>query len=298
MNRKILLSTAAGLVAGVLAAGPALAEVTVLATIDKTKTVNVFESLTILKFIEISVDATFTLNGVAEADAIMNVVNEDNDVIGLDVPEDPDDPTGFVDTELTGFALLISGLNDGTGVMGFNQSVGNMVNQGNAVSVAAIANDRFAVIDAQAEADQVNRNNTVDDQQLIGDVDLADPDLAAALLGLANKVALILDSINRNNGIVDMNQDAGNMNNQNNADAIGIAFGGVLALSEAALGQVNSGNRVTETETIKSGLIKDSINTNNGIVKVNQATGNMNNQANNVSFAALTASATISTPTF
>jgi len=298
MNRTYLLSTAAAtLLAAGLFAGPAQADVTVLATIDKTKSVTVYESITIRKFVDIFVNADFTLQGVAEADAIKNVLTTGNFVFGVDVP--PFDIV--VDTQLTGTAQLISSLNGGTGVTGFNQTVGNMVNQGNVVSVAAIANDPFAFIDAQAEADEVNTGNYVEDRQLIdtvdgNPVDLSDPNLPATIL--PNKVALILDSINSNNGIMDVNQDAGNMNIQNNADAIGIALGGVLALSEAALGQVNRGNTVIEVETVKSGRIQDSINTNAGIVKVNQATGNMNNQANNVAFAALTVSATIGTPGF
>jgi hypothetical protein len=292
----LLFSTAAaGILAAGLAAGPASADVTVTATIDKTKTVDVLEYIFKVKYVYIDVLAEFTLEGAAEAEAITNIINAYNTVDGQDVDLTDD----RIDYLLQGHARIGDSVSGGSGVAGINQSVGNMANQGNVVSVAAIANDPFAFVDAQAETDQKNFNNTVVDQ---GGVTLppnprpdpADPNAVAAFD--PRKTAYILNSINTNAGIVDLNQDAGNMNNQTNADAIAIAFGGVLALSEAALGQENTGNTINEIETVKIGRIQDSINNNTGIVKVNQATGNMNNQANNVAFAALTTTAAIGTP--
>jgi hypothetical protein len=273
--------------AAALFAGPAQADVTVLANITKTKVVVVFETITIRKFVEIFVEADYVLNGVAEADAIKNVTNFDNVVTGQPLVVD-DDPAND-DYGLYAHARIGFSINGGSGVTGVNQSVGNMYNQGNVVVVAAIADDPFAFVDAQAEADERNFNNTVTDIEALDPVDGG---------GFApRKTALILESINTNTGIVDVNQDAGNMNNQNNADAIAVALGGVLALSEAALGQENTGNTVNEVQTVRTGRIAGSINGNAGIVKVNQATGNMNNQANNVAISALTASAAITTPT-
>jgi hypothetical protein len=296
MNRKLLFSTAAaGLMAAGLAAGPASADVTVTATIDKTKTVDVLEYIFKFKYVYIDVVAGFTLEGAAEAEAITNIINAYNSVDGQDV-----DLTDLrTDYLLQGHARIGDSVSGGSGVAGINQSTGNMANQGNIVSVAAIANEPGAFVDAQAETDQKNFNNTVVDR---GGVTLppnprpdpSDPNAVAAFD--PRRTAYILNSINANAGIVDLNQDAGNMNNQTNADAIAIAFGGTLALSEAALGQVNTGNTINEVETVKIGRIEDSINNNTGIVKVNQATGNMNNQANNVAFAALTTTAAIGTP--
>ena len=60
----------------------------------------------------------------------------------------------------------------------------------------------------------------------------------------------------------------------------GVGFGAVVALSEGALGQENALNTVIEAGVIKLASITDSINGNFGVVHVNQATGNMANQAN------------------
>jgi hypothetical protein len=310
MNRTILLSSVVAtlLVAGSYA-GPALADVTVLATITKTKTVTVRETISIAKVAVVFVSDVFPLlGGVAEADAIKNVVTTGNVVIGVDVP--PPGTNGELDTMLTAYATVQGSLNGGTGVTGFNQTTGNMVNQGNVVSVAAIADSPLAFINAQAMADEVNTNNEVINDGQIEILDANAPggkrpavnaDLANPLLPtliFVQRAARIIDSINLNTGIVDVNQDAGNMNIQNNADAIGIALGGVMALAEADLGQVNSGNIVTEKETVKASLLFNSVNDNTGIVKINQSAGNMNNQANNVAFAVLSVTATIGAPAF
>jgi hypothetical protein len=79
---------------------------------------------------------------------------------------------------------------------------------------------------------------------------------------------------------------------------VGPGEGGV-ALSEADLGQVNRLNQARESDSVasstidplfginKTATIRGSITGNTGIVGVNQASGNMANQANGVSAAAL-----------
>jgi hypothetical protein len=265
--KKLLLSTAAVATLLTVALSPmsAFADVFVTASITKTKVVTVVETINIDKFVYVFVNAAYTLAGAAEADAIMNVTNSDNHITGQHV--------GLVDTvddyRLYSDANITGSVNGGTGVAGINQDAGNMVNQGNVVSVAAIADEPDAFIDAQAETDQKNTFNTLVDSEGL------DPNGGGGFA--PRKTATISGSINTNAGIVDLNQNAGNANNQSNADAIGIALGGVLALSEAALGQVNAHNDVDEVQTVRRGLIENSIAGNTGIVKVNQATGNFNN---------------------
>jgi len=101
--------------------------------------------------------------------------------------------------------LLINAVNNNQGIVGVNQSVGNMNNQGNAVAIAAglLRDTVGGVVIALAEADlgQVNAENIVLEQA-------------------SQKLDWIQDSINNNHGITSVNQSAGNMNNQGNVVAI------------------------------------------------------------------------------
>jgi hypothetical protein len=98
-------------------------------------------------------------------------------------------------------------------------------------------------------------------------------------------------------GIVGVNQNAGNNNNQLNAVAAAAGLDTAAttdvtgAMSEAALGQQNggveTGNNVLESGTYKTASITGSLNNNAGaVIGVNQASGNNANQANMVSLAA------------
>ncbi|MFZ5790972.1 MAG: hypothetical protein ACOY3L_09760 [Pseudomonadota bacterium] len=305
--KKALYATAGSALALVLlaAAVPASADVNVTATITKNKDITITERITINKTIGIIVASRFTeIVSAAEAQAVMNVDNFGNRVDGAGDPEHPDQPggePGVADYNLhlsavIGGADAAGSINGNTGVFGVNQDVGNMTNQGNVVSVAGIAN-LPAFANAQAEADQSNTNNSVRELELLKHPDgehfafdeLFDDVTPSSFL--VNKEAKIVGSINNNTGVINVNQNAGNMNNQTNGVAAAVGEGALVALSEAALGQVNAHNKVVEAETVKHGLIDGSVNNNTGIVNVNQSTGNMNNQGNVVSLAAITSGA-------
>jgi hypothetical protein len=255
--------------------GPAWADVTVFVTVDKDKDVFITEHLDKFRTVTINVFGTFFPDGAAEAEAIANVRNEGNTV---------DDNVGGTSTNfgIERDALIDGSVNNNTGVVGVNQDVGNMVNQANVVAVA-VTDTSTAFADAQAAVDQINRNNFSRQEEVL---DVNDPDRTARILG----------SVNFNSGIVGVNQNAGNMNNQTNAVALAVGIGSQVALAESVLGQVNTGNRVDEVETLKVDRIADSINTNTGIVGVNQSSGNMNNQASAISFSAITSTVVVTTP--
>lgn len=118
----------------------------------------------------------------------------------------------------------------------------------------------------------------------------------------AEKIDLISGSILGNSGITSVNQSSGNNNNQ--ATLISFAFdvGTVtgsappppppangtpgFAHSQVAGSQLIFGNTVsTILVTHRDALIVDSINSNTGITAVNQAAGNINNQANAIAIA-------------
>jgi hypothetical protein len=109
--------------------------------------------------------------------------------------------------------------------------------------------------------------------------------------------AEIVDSFSGNTGLVYGNQATGNMANQVNVLSLAFAIDdNGVAISEADLGQVNANSTVAEsgdqTDNADFGVLKvastvNSLNGNTGIVGVNQSVGNMANQANIVSVAAV-----------
>ncbi len=257
----------------------ALADVFVTADITKFKDITVTVDVFKQKEVFIFVTQTLFAEGAAEADAIANQSNQENEVTGVD--------GGAFGIQKA--ADITNSVNGNQGVVGLNQDTSNMVNQANLVSLAltntGYGTEEASLTNSQAEAEQINTANSVTHFEVL-DVDLV-PDLTASIEG----------SINDNSGVVGVNQNAGNMNNQLNALALAVGLGSKFALSEASLGQFNTSQFVDEIETVKSNLIMASVNGNSGIVGVNQSTGNMNNQASLVSMAVLTSSVAITLPT-
>lgn len=300
---KNILCATTGIVLAMAVAGavaPAFADVDAVATINKSKDIQVFETITVTKDVRIFVGSAFTLDAAAEAQALANVSNVGNVVNGTD----PSRPTA--DDEVRGedeeygihlSATLEGSANNNTGVWGVNQDAGNMANQANIVSISGLSDDGIgdgAFADAQAHVDQANLNNRAIEFEVLRDLDgrpvVLSDDLDPDTFAL-NKSAVINNSINTNTGVMNVNQNVGNMNNQTNAVAAAVGLGAVVALSDADLGQETSGNFVNEFETVKRSTISNSINGNSGIVNVNQSTGNMNNQGNVVSLSAITSGA-------
>lgn len=282
-------------------ANSASADVFVEADINKTKDITVTQNVTINKTIDLDVAVSILPEKAAEADGIINQVNTDNEACG-NCAEKRDEIVNSIG----------GGGQGNIGLVNVNQSAGNMNNQGNAVSVAVDAikdppsvpppppgtppvdpgGSGFA--NSQAHIEQVNGQEGEE-----GEGNLVDT------VNLLFRDALIQTSINGNLGIVNVNQSAGNMNNQANLVAIAVSLvdeedsGGGVALAEADLGQVNVANIVRESDSDptstsspflginKSAVITGSVNNNTGIVNVNQGAGNMANQANNVSAAAV-----------
>lgn len=290
-NMRILLAFVG---IGLLAlAAPAAADLELDVDVDKTKFVFVTVDLSVTKQVDIVVDLVETYDGAAEAHALANVTNTENFVDACDesCPGGPAQVNGFDTFNLDLEATLTESVQNNQGIVGVNQDVGNMVNQAN---MLAFARTEFTtegariVSDAQAEIDQVNTFNIVRQEELLPELDdiFDDPDHAST----------ITNSITDNNGIVGVNQNSGNMNNQTNAVALVVGEGNATVLTEASLGQENAENTVLGIETVKIDTISGSINGNNGIVSVNQSVGNMNNQGSAIAFGALKTTATIGVP--
>ncbi len=304
--RKLLMLSVASV--ALLAGAPAYADVTVTATIDKTKDIVVNESIAISTNVSAVGIVNVTADKFAESDAIVNQSNHGNRA--CENCAEKTDQIGGGST--AGAGDSVSG---NTGYVSVNQAAGNMNNQGNAVSVA-IDSGAFGggpvapptvtgvvgFAEANASVEQINGGfNTstvgVAPTSITPDGNIVDT------INVVFRDAIITNAINTNTGVVQVNQSPGQMNNQSNV--LSLAFSerpGGVALSEADLGQFNLNNQSLESDgqTVsgtavvgdgvginKSASISGSINGNIGIVGVNQAAGNMANQANIVSFSAV-----------
>jgi hypothetical protein len=264
MRKWLILAVVAWLGMGL---GVATADVTVTATVDKTKDITVTETITKDKFVNLHPFTILVTDAGAESDALVNQANNANTVCSTDCVQTRSDS-------------ITNSVNTNSGVVVVNQAVGDMNNQGSAIATAiAQALPPFVggvgsvadFAEAQAAADQRSNGNTVSDGNK----------------SVITRNAFIQTSVNGNTGIALVNQSPGNMNNQSNTVSLSVSPTNVgVALSEADLGQQNSGNTVTEAVVTKFASISGSINTNTGIVGVNQSAGNMANQANVVSIAA------------
>jgi hypothetical protein len=284
--KKEILGLAAALLAGAIAS-PALADVTVTATITKHKDISVSETVTITKVavIEAAVSLTNAPNA-AEALSLANV-NNDHNVVDRNSPGVGVDATIHRTSSITG--ATTDSVSNNHGGVGVNQDSGDNSNLGNLVSFGETQNGQ-AFTNGEASVDQKDTNNRVQ----WGPEGVNVPTNGSHNLLDITLNANISDAVNTNTGIVGLNQNAGNNNNQTNAvaAAVGLAVAntngvlGGIALAESDLGQVNSGNTVSEFHATKTALIENSVDGNIGVVGVNQSVGNNSNQANVVSIAA------------
>lgn len=263
--RTLLSASTVAVAALLLVGGPASADVTVTATVDKEKDVFVDEDIFIDKFVFIDADIVSTPDKAAESLATVNQTNSNNEACS-NCAEKVD--------------RIVDSFEDNSGIVTYNQAAGNMNNQGNAVSTAVDFEvedgeqqngpDGSGFAEAQAAADQRNTDNHVD------------------AVNLLFRTGLIVRSGNNNSGVLFMNQSPGNLNNQVNELSMAVSFEDEgVALSEAELGQLNVGNEALESRrtTNSPGITKDaviraSLSGNSGVVGVNQSVGNNANQGN------------------
>ena len=129
------------------------------------------------------------ITGFANSQASMEQINTGNTVVAVE-----DSAAGPQKADVIGGSIR-----GNTGIVNVNQSVGNMNNQANQI-VFAVASEALVAL-AEADLGQTNASNTVRE---VGTV----------------RIDMIDDSINGNRGIVNVNQSAGNMNNQANVISI------------------------------------------------------------------------------
>lgn len=171
-------------------------------------------------------------------------------------------------------AKLENSITNNTGTVQVNQASGHINNQANVISIAVDSlpggsppptADKLSFTESQVVLEQANLNTIT----LTYDSDL---------------YANILGSINSNTGVVQFNQNSSNVNNQHNIIAVAVGSAAV-ALNEVALGQVNANLKAGDLDVTRITYIGNSINSNTGVVQVNQNVGTLNNQANIVSLS-------------
>ena len=305
MNRKLALIASTVLAGGIMAA-PALADVDVFATVDKDKVISVTENISITKFVTVNVEFITTFEGLSEADALVNATTSGHTVLlslGGSLPND-----GPNDDFRKRVANITTSIVGNTGViLQVNEAVGDNVNQGNVVSgsftdlpagpdPAAI---QSVVTWSEAFVDQKSTNNTVKMAATLpgvpgpGGRPIPRDPLNPTVFSDFHIRAALDRSVTGNTGVIHVNQNAGTNTNQHNVLAFAVGLSSGLALGEAGLGQENSGNDVEDFNTYKSAQILASVNTNTGVVGVNQNSGHNNNQAAVINIAATTAATTL-----
>ncbi len=271
--RKQLLASAALLLGAVAFSAPSSADVFVTATATLDKDTNVTENLTITKNVTITVDSdVFQGVSAAESVSIINQANTNNVITFI---------SGPLGNRL--FADLLAQINGSIslnlGITQVNQDVGASNNQSNSVSAAASVSGAYFA-ESMIEVEQYT----------IGNVTNTDGEGTFVNNGTnapthANRAALIVGSVIGNVGVTQVNQNTGAASNQLNAVDLGVGANSAVALSEAALGQTNTGNHVDEIATVRMSSMQGSVIRNHGITMVNQNSGNMNQQGTVISIA-------------
>lgn len=266
---------------------PALAEVTVVGEIEKSKEKEVIEKVRIDKAHYVGVKQIAHPTNSAEAQAVKNDENTGNRLI--ESPIEAKEPQYFWNEHtqeqieldpghpaipVKKNAAINAGVGDAaSGVLGINQSPGSMNNQGNAVAVATSA-DGEAFLHAESSAEKINSGNVAGDAEAGIEMSERTNMIDSALVGVA--------------GVVGVNQSAGSMNNQDNALSLAVGPDSIAALCEADLGMVNSGNITNEVAVVLLDCLNGTALAGaSGIISVNQSSGCMNNQANVVAVCAV-----------
>jgi hypothetical protein len=303
LMKKLFMVLCAGLMLFAFV-GAALADVDVLTTVKKTDTLNVTDNADITKCVYLGVKQLAQVEQSAEATVTKNDTNLGNLVIELPAEGFNPFPSELVTptAEITGAAFSTA-----TGIISINQAPGNNNNQGNAVAVAYAgqqSNGTAAGAFLNATSSVQMENGTTEHQDEVRGYEGFIAGVVDALVGDdedtpipenlgGSNILITVDTVKSDTltdqafqnatGIIDVNQGAGDMNNQNNA--VSAAIGGIptASLAEADLGQVVANNIVVEVSDKKT----DSINTSAfsaaaGIISVNQASGAGNNQGNTV----------------
>jgi hypothetical protein len=271
--KKLFQTSALAIVMAAGLSSPAFADVQVTGTVDVNKNIVINVDTNKDKNVNVNVVYDEELDGSAQSDAIVNATVDSVTVGPIN--------DSVTDEDVNKKALTNDSVNRNQGIVQFNQDAGQVTNQGNVVSVAAVftgETEAATAVHSEAYADQrVSRSSARHSEGAENVTQLDQIDL----------VASTINSYNNNIGIAQGNQNVGTGNNQHNVLSAAVGDNAMVALSDAGLGQEVAGNSIRDINTLKDATVSNSLNGNSGIVSVNQSTGAFNNQATVISIAAL-----------
>jgi hypothetical protein len=307
--KTLLLAAAASLALTAAMSGAAKADDLTNWTVNKTKTTTITEPTTITKNETVTVTDTQPLNSAASGlvtinSSVTGAVVGTADVVDplIGTINAPNIPTFLGDEsnyDIHRSATTTNSVLRNTGLGELNQDVGNNSNQGNAVAAGFVfgGND---LVKAEAYVEQLSTDNSsrnIEDgdpnspgNNLIPNpaFNTGNPSLTPDQGPLLPQIAASMTgSMDTNTGVFFANQNAGNNNQQHNALAAAIGDNAFTALADAGLHQLNSGNHVYDVNTVKQDTVNTSVNSNSGIVALNQSVGDNNNQATVINVAAI-----------
>jgi len=162
------------------------------------------------------------------------------------------------------------------GIAQVNQASGSMNNQGNIVGAAAV-DGSAPKLSSGAQIQMANFGNSYDC-----------PVKYTAGLDCFDTYCDKIDcSFTQFNGLAQVNQAAGYMNNQNNAVSLAAdPNAGIVACADSQLSMCNAKNCGCFAFDQVTNTIKGSFTNFNGVAQVNQSAGSMNNQANVIAVSA------------
>jgi hypothetical protein len=270
--KRLLMTCAA---AAVLTVGPAFADGDLYFNVNVDKDIKTTENITVTTKVDAKAKVKVDADKFAESIATANQRNQNN---------------SSCDNCAEKESVIDNSGNNNQGTLSINQATGNFNAQGTVVSAAVDDQngggsnggngDRKAgFAEASTHAGQINQSNSID------------------TVNVVYRDATINNSINSNTGNAFANQAVGNMNNQLNL--VSLAFSDAqygVAMADSQLSQENRWQRVSEGRREgdpanfplnKNAVVSNSLNGNTGVIGVNQAAGNMGNQANVISIAAI-----------
>lgn len=155
-----------------------------------------------------------------------------------------------------------------SGIISINQAPGTMNNQSSSVTITVVEQMNDSHLQADAALQNYTSNNEV----------------TSNVSQISNNIKP--DAFIDTAGIITVNQSAGSMNTQSAMVNLVIGTSPVIALSDADLGMLNTGNRIMDVGVSRSDTISMfALQGVKGIISINQSSGCLNHQANVISIS-------------
>lgn len=140
-----------------------------------------------------------------------------------------------------------------------------------------------AIVDNSAQAQTLKKD--INESNRVSEVPSVVDDKFDALftdpVAPTNTATIAPATFDNAGGVINVNQAPGSINNQGNAASVAIAQAGNAAIGASATAEkLNDDNKVDAQASVRSNAIEPAFMAAKGIIGVNQAAGNLNNQDN------------------